>query len=123
MIDYPCEYRSKHIVLFVNRASYAPDSLISVLTFAVGMAGGLSDHSLDIVFIGDGVTECLASQLTEAAVPYMTSAKSRGVGFWADKYSLEIRGMLEDSLFSGCAVISPEELADLIKKSNMHLRL
>ncbi len=122
-MSYPCGFPAKNIVLFINRANYSEDSLIEVLTFAVGLVGGLSEHSLDVVFIGDGVTECVASRLNDTTKPYMVSAKSRGVAFWADKYSLELRGMLEDSLFAGCAVISPEDLADLVKKSDMHLRL
>ena len=122
-MSYPCGFPAKDIVLFINRANYSDDSLVEVLTFAIGLVGGLSEHRLDVVFIGDGVTECVSSRLNDTTKPYLTSAKSRGVAFWADKYSLELRGMLEDGLFAGCAVISPEDLADLVKKSDMHLRL
>jgi len=116
-MSYPCGFPAKDIVLFVNRANYSEDSLVEVLTFAIGLVGGLSEHRLDVVFVGDGVTECVSSRLNDTTKPYLTSAKSRGVAFWADKYSLEY------GLFAGCAVISPEDLADLVKKSDMHLRL
>ncbi len=122
-MSYPTDCYSKDVLLFVNRANFSKDSLLEVLTMACGLVGGLSEHKLEIVFIGDGVTECLAACLNKETEPYMVYAKSLGVAFWADKYSLDIRGLSQEQLFEGCAVIPLEDLAELMKKSDIHLRL
>ncbi|MBQ7502278.1 DsrE family protein [bacterium] len=123
MSEYPLPYNSKRILLFVARSNFSADSLAEALRFAVGLSGGLVGHKLDIVFIGDGVTECLAERCTDNAKPYLLSAKSCGVQFFADSFSLKQREIKEERLLAECSAISPEDLSKLLKESEIHLRL
>lgn len=121
--SFPRTYPKKRILLSVCRGRISSDSLCDVLTFAAGLGGGTAEHYIDVVFMGDGVTECMSCSLTDEVRPYMTFARSCGTSFWADKDSLAMRGMPEDDLFEGCSIISTEEVYELLRNSDLHLRI
>lgn len=123
MSEYPLPYRSKKVVLSVTRSTYSEDSLMEVLRFVDGLSGGMVGHRFDVVFIGDGVTDCVAERCTERVKPYFTAAKSYGTSFYADKPSLDLREIKEERLFEGCSVITPKEFSEILKNSELHMRL
>lgn len=122
-MSYPRPYPRKRILIFINRVNFGSDSLVEVLRMAVGLSGGLAQHQVAIVFMGDGMTECLRSRLTEAAQPYMLAALSGQVTFWADKYSLDLRGMNPEMLLPQCQILAPEELSQFMGRADIHVRL
>lgn len=123
-MSYPVNHPSKNILLFIGRSNFSSDSLSEALRFAIGLSCGIVGHRVDIVFIADGVTDCMAERIDEVKVkPYFLSARSYGISFWVDESSLKQRSISKDRLFEGCNVVNADSLVELLKNSDIHLRL
>lgn len=123
-MSYPVDYSSKKVLLFVGRSNFASDSLVEALRFAIGLSCGIVGHKVDVVFIADGVTDCMTERIEEAKVrPYFLSAKSYGISFWVDESSLKQRSIDKERLFKDCNVVNADSLVELLDSSDIHLRL
>ncbi len=89
------------------------------LRAAVGVISGVDEHTVDIVYLGDGVYFALKGADRTTSAKYLGTLSAVGSKLRAERESLAARGLSEADLADDIAVISRSELGELVAAADL----
>lgn len=109
----------KRVLITFNRAPLGSIHYTEGLRAAVGVTSGIDEHSVDIVYLGDGVYFTLAGVDRSNSKLYLGTLETLGYSLKVERESLAARGLAETDLASDAQLISREEVLDLIRQADV----
>ncbi|TAK33433.1 MAG: hypothetical protein EPO21_12680 [Chloroflexota bacterium] len=108
----------KHIVFTFNRAPYGSIFYNEGLRAVVGVTSGIDEHTVDVVYLGDGVYFCNKNLDRADSNRYLGTLAKNGVKLKAEQESLEERGLTTADLAEDVVIIPRSEVLSLINKAD-----
>src|SRR3989304_3572321 len=108
----------KHVVFTFNRAPYGTIFYNEGLRAVVGVTSGIDEHTVDGVYLGDGVYFCNKDLDRADSGRYLSTLAKAGVKLKAEKEALEERGLAAADLAEDVEIIPRREVLTLINKAD-----
>ncbi|MEE8473200.1 MAG: DsrE family protein [Dehalococcoidia bacterium] len=108
----------KHVLITFNHAPYGTIYYTEGLRAAVGVTSGIDEHTVDVVYLGDGVYFTLKGVDRKDTNKYLGTLSAAGYKLQAVEESLTARGISKADLASDIEVISRSRLLELIGKAD-----
>lgn len=109
----------KHVVVFFNRAPYGSIFYTEGLRAAVGVIAGLDEHTIVMVYLGDGAYFALKGVDRSDTAKYIGTLTAFGYRLKVERESLEARGISEDEVASDIEIIPRSEVLALVNKADV----
>lgn len=109
----------RHILFTFNHAPHGSIWYNEGLRAAVGVTAGVDEHTVDVVYLGDGVYFALKDVDRANCAKYLGTLSAMGATLRAERESLEERGIAEGDLADDIQVIPRAELVDLIQSADL----
>jgi len=108
----------KHVLITFNHAPYGTIYYTEGLRAAVGVTSGIDEHTVDVVYMGDGVYFALKGVDRADTNKYLGTLSAAGYKLQAVEESLAARGISKADLASDIKVISRSQLLEIIGKAD-----
>ncbi len=109
----------KHVLITFNRAPYGSIFYTEGLRAAVGVTSGIDEHTVDILYLGDGVSFALKGVDRTDSAKYLGTLSALGVNLKAEKEALRERSIAESDLADDVQAVSRSEALDLIRNADL----
>ena len=109
----------KHVLITMNHAPYGSIYHTEGLRAVVGATSGIDEHSVDVVYLGDGVYFALKGVDRSDSAKYIGTLAKGGNRLKAERESLEARGIGKAELAEDIDVISRSDVLALINKADV----
>jgi sulfur relay protein TusB/DsrH len=109
----------KHVLFTFNHAPYGSIWYTEGLRAVVGVTSGIDEHTVDVVYLGDGVHFALKGVDRTDSLKYLGTLSGDGYKPKVEKESLDARGIAESAVAEDIQVISRTEVVDLIKNADV----
>lgn len=113
----------RHVLFTLNHAPFGSIFYTEGLRAAVGVTSGIDEHTVDVVYVGDGVYFTLNGVDRSDTAKYLGTLANLGYKLRAERESLAERGIAADRVAPDVALISRQELVDLINRADMTIDL
>jgi sulfur relay protein TusB/DsrH len=108
----------KHVVFTFNHAPYGAIWYNEGLRAVVGVTSGIDEHTVDVVYLGDGVFFGLKGVDRADSARYLGTLAKNGYKLKAEKEALEARGIDKAELAEDVEVVTRADIVALIKKAD-----
>jgi sulfur relay protein TusB/DsrH len=108
----------KHVLVTFNHAPYGNIYYTEGLRAVVGVTSGIDEHTVDVVYLGDGVYFALKDVDRKDSAKYLGTLSEAGYTLKAVEESLATRGISKSDLADDVEVISRKQLLELIAKAD-----
>ncbi len=108
----------KHVLITFNHAPYGTIYYTEGLRAAVGVTSGIDEHTVDVVYLGDGVYFALKGVDRKDTAKYLGTLAAAGYKLRAVEESLTARGISKADLADDIEVIPRSRLLELIGKAD-----
>ncbi len=108
----------KHVLFTLNHAPYGSIWYTEGLRAVVGVTSGIDEHTVDVVYTGDGVYFALKDVDRADSARYLGTLAKSGYKLKAEKESLDARDIKAADLAEDVEVISRAGIVELIKKAD-----
>lgn len=109
----------RHVLFTFNHDPYGSIWYTEGLRAVVGVTSGIDEHSVDVLYLGDGVNFLRKSVDRTDSAKYLGTIAKLGYRLKAEKESLEARGINPAELADDVDVVSRSQVVDLIKKADL----
>lgn len=109
----------KHVLITFNHAPYGSIFYTEGLRATVGVRSGIDEHTVDVVYLGDGVLFALKDVSRADSSKYLATLAKSGYRLKAEEESLKARGISQDQLAPDIDVIPRKEVLSLIEKADL----
>ncbi|MBI2955038.1 MAG: DsrE family protein [Chloroflexi bacterium] len=109
----------KHVLFTFNNAPYGSIWYTEGLRAAVGATSGIDEHTVDLVYLGDGVYFTLKDVDRTDSARYLGTLTKGGYRLKAERESLEARGISAADLAEDVEVISRADVVELVKIADL----
>jgi len=109
----------KHVLVFFTHAPYGSIYYTEGLRAAVGVTSGVDEHTVDVVYLGDGVYFALKGVDRSDSIKYINTLSQGGCRLKAEAESLQARNIAPDQVAEDIEVIPRKEVVALIKKADL----
>src|SRR3972149_7947207 len=109
----------KHVLFTINSAPYGSIWYTEGLRAVVGVTSGIDEHTVDIVYLGDGVNFLRKDVDRTDSNKYLGTIAKLGTRLKAEKESLDARGIKPADLAPDVDVITRSQVVDLIHKADL----
>ena len=111
----------KHVLITFNRAPFGSIHYTEGLRAVIGVTSGIDEHTVDVVYLGDGVYFTLANVNRSDSKLYLDTLQKLGYKLKVERESLAARGLSEKDLAPDVQVIGREEVLALIRQADVTL--
>lgn len=108
----------KHVAVLLTRAPYGDVYYTEGLRAAVGLTSGIDEHTVDVIYVGDGIYFTLKGVDRTDTERYIATLAKNGYRLKAEAESLAERGVKKDELAGDVEVISRSEVVALLGKAD-----
>lgn len=108
----------KHVVVFMTHAPYGSIWYTEGLRAAVGVTSGIDEHSVDVIYLGDGVQFALKGVERTDSNKYLGSLAKGGYKLWVDQDSLTDRGIKQEEVAGDVNVVPRSQVLSLMAKAD-----
>lgn len=108
----------KHVLFTLNNAPYGSIWYTEGLRAVVGVTSGIDEHTVDVVYLGDGVYFALKDVDRADSARYLGTLAKGGYKLKAEKESLEARGIDKAQLAEDVEIVSRADIVELVKKAD-----
>jgi len=108
----------KHVVFTFNRAPYGTIFYNEGLRAVVGVTSGIDEHTVDVVYLGDGVYFCNKNLDRADSARYLATLAKSGVKLKAEQEALAERGLTADDLAAEVEIIPRSAVLALINQAD-----
>jgi sulfur relay (sulfurtransferase) DsrF/TusC family protein len=108
----------KHGLFTFNHDPYGSIWYTEGLRAVVGVTSGIDEHSVDVVYLGDGVNFLRKNVDRTDSARYLGTLAKLGTALRAERESLDARGLIANDLAEGVEIISRSQVLDLIQKAD-----
>jgi len=108
----------RHIVFTFNHAPFGSIFYTEGLRAVVGATSGTDEHTVDVVYLGDGVYFGLKSVHRADSARYIHTLAQSGCRLKAERESLAARGIALEELAEDIEVISRDAVLELLRRAS-----
>jgi sulfur relay (sulfurtransferase) DsrF/TusC family protein len=108
----------RHVLITFNRDPYGSIFYTEGLRAAVGVTSGIDEHTVDVLYLGDGVRFAVKDLDRSDSAKYLATLSAQGVSLKADKEALAARNISESDLADDVEVISRTQALELVRHAD-----
>lgn len=109
----------KHVLFTINHAPYGSIWYTESLRAVVGVTSGIDEHTVDVVYLGDGAYFALKGVDRTDSAKYIGTLAGMDYRLSVEKESLAAKGIREDELAPDIQIISRGDVLALIGKADV----
>ena len=109
----------RHVLLTFNHLPYGSIFYTEGLRAAVGVTSGIDEHTVDLLYLGDGVEFTRAGVDRADSNLYLTTLAGQDVRLKAEKESLDERGLSAADLAPDVDIVTRAEALELIRRADL----
>ena len=109
----------KHVLVTMNHAPYGSIYYTEGLRAVVGVTSGIDEHTVDVLYLGDGAYYALKGVDRRDSLKYLGTLEKLGVRLKVERESLQRLQLSESELAEDVEVISRDQALDLIKRADV----
>jgi sulfur relay (sulfurtransferase) DsrF/TusC family protein len=110
---------TKHVLFTFNHDPYGSIWYTEGLRAAVGVTSGIDEHTVDVVYLGDGVNFLRKGVDRTDSKKYIDTLSKLGYKLKAEKESLEAQGIGQGDLAAEVEVIPRSQVLSLLEKADV----
>lgn len=111
----------KKVLVSFNHAPYGTIFYTEGLRAAVGITSGLDEHSVNSVFLGDGVYYALKNVNREDSARYLGTLSELGAGLYAEEESLQERNIDSAQIAGDIQVVPRSKILELFQEADFNV--
>jgi sulfur relay (sulfurtransferase) DsrF/TusC family protein len=108
----------KKVVITFNQSPFGVIYYVEGLRASVGVTSGLDEHTINIIYLGNGARYALKNVDRSDALKYLETLSKLGYNLKVERESLEENGISENEVAPEFQVISRDEAAKLIAEAD-----
>lgn len=108
----------RHILFTINHAPFGSVFYTEGLRAAVGATSGTDEHTVDVVYLGEGVYFALKEVNRADSTKYIQTLAETGCRLKAEEESLTARGITREELADDIEVIGRDTVRQLIAQAD-----
>ena len=108
----------KHVAVLLTHAPYGDIYYTEGLRAVVGLTSGIDEHTVEVIYVGDGVYFTLKGVDRTDSARYIGSLDKGGYRLKAVEESLAERGIKKNELAADIEVISRSQVVALLSKAD-----
>lgn len=109
----------KHVLITFNHAPYGSIFYNEGLRAVVGVTSGIDEHTVDVLYLGDGAYFTLKGVDRLDSQKYLSTLAKAGYQLRVEREALQERGIPESALAEDVQIISRQEAVDLISRADV----
>lgn len=108
----------KHVLFTINHAPHGSIWYNEGLRAVVGVLSGIDEHTVDVVYLGDGAYFALKGVDRTDSAKYLGTLAKLDYRLKVERESLEARGIGEDEVAEDVAIVPRSEMLALVQKAD-----
>lgn len=108
----------RRILFTINHAPFGSVHYTEGLRAVVGATSGIDEHTVDVVYLGDGVYFGLKKVDRADSTKYINTLAQSGYRLKAEQESLDARGIAREELADDIEVISRDAVRELVARAD-----
>ena len=109
----------RHVLVTFNHAPYGSIYYSEGLRAAVGVTSGVDEHSVDVLYLGEGVRFALKDIDRRDSARYLATLASSGAKLRVEREALAERGIEEGDLAEDVEVIDRRQALELVRRADL----
>ncbi|MDE3073991.1 MAG: DsrE family protein [Chloroflexota bacterium] len=109
----------RHVLLTFNHLPYGSIYYTEGLRAAVGVTSGIDEHTVDLLYLGDGVHFAVKDLDRADSAKYLATLSKQGVKLKVDREALRARGLSEADVAQDVEVIDRTDALELVRRADM----
>jgi sulfur relay (sulfurtransferase) DsrF/TusC family protein len=109
----------RHVLITFNHAPYGSIFYTEGLRAAVGVTSGIDEHTVDVLYLGDGVRFVTDGVDRKDSNLYLSTLSSLDVNLKAEREALQERNIGESELAEGVEIVSRDEVLELVRQADL----
>jgi len=109
----------RHVLVTFNHAPYGSIYYTEGLRAAVGVTSGVDEHTVEVLYLGEGVRFALRDVDRRDSARYLATLASLGARLRAERESLAERGIEEADLAENVEVIDRRQALELVRRADL----
>lgn len=109
----------KHVLFTINHAPYGSIWYTEGLRAVVGVTAGIDEHTVDVVYLGDGAYFALKGVDRTDSAKYLGTLASSDYHLRVERESLAARGIREDEVAADVKVVSRSDVVGMILRADV----
>lgn len=109
----------RHVLITFNHAPYGSIYYTEGLRAAVGVGGGVDEHTVDVLYLGDGVYFALKEVDRTDSAKYLATLSALGVSLKVEQEALQARSISKSDLADDVEVIDREQALELVRRADL----
>jgi sulfur relay (sulfurtransferase) DsrF/TusC family protein len=109
----------RHVLITINHAPYGSIFYTEGLRAVVGVSGGVDEHTVDVLYLGEGVRYLGKEVDRTDSARYLATLSALGVSLKAEREALQARGIEESDLADDAEIVSRQEALGLVRQADL----
>ncbi|MBI4316887.1 MAG: DsrE family protein [Chloroflexi bacterium] len=109
----------KHVLFTFSHAPYGSIWYNEGLRAVVGVTSGIDEHTVDVVYLGDGAYFALKGVDRADSMKYLATIAKLGHNLKVERESLVARGIGEGEVAEDFHIVPRSEVLDLVAKADL----
>jgi len=109
----------RHVLVTFNHAPYGSIYYTEGLRAAVGVTSGIDEHTVDVLYLGEGVRFALTDVDRRDSARYLSTLASLGAKLNVEREALAERGIEEADLAADVEVIDRRRALELVRRADL----
>jgi sulfur relay (sulfurtransferase) DsrF/TusC family protein len=109
----------RHVLITFSHAPFGSIFYTEGLRAAVGVTSGIDEHTVDILYMGDGVRFALKDVDRTDSARYLATLSSLGANLKAEREALQSRSISESDLADDVEIISRDQALELVRRADL----
>jgi sulfur relay (sulfurtransferase) DsrF/TusC family protein len=109
----------RHVLITFNHAPYGSIYYTEGLRAAVGVTGGIDEHTVDVLYLGDGVYFALKDVDRSDSARYLATLSALGVKLKVDQEAMQARSIGKSDLADDVEVIGRDQALELVRRADL----
>ena len=109
----------RHVLITFNHLPYGAIYYSEGLRAAVGVTSGIDEHTVDLLYLGDGVHYATKDVDRTDSARYLVTLAKQGVKLKVERESLEARGIAAADLADDAEIVSRADALELVRRADL----
>ena len=109
----------RHVLITFNHAPYGSIYYTEGLRAAVGVTSGIDEHTVDVLYLGEGVRFAPKGVDRRDSARYLVTLASLGARLKVEREALAERGIEEADLAEDVEVIDRRQALELVRRADL----
>lgn len=109
----------KHVLFTLNHAPYGSIWYTEGLRAVVGVTSGFEEHTVDVVYLGDGAYFALKNVERTDSARYLGTLAKLDYRLKVERESLAARGIAEQEVAEDIEIVPRTAVLELVKKADV----